>query len=334
MMIDVFTHILPPKYLSERNRRAGANFTSQYAKYPVANPGLTDLEVRFRIMDQFEGLVHVLTIAGPNVESITRPDDAVELAKIANDELAELVLKYKDRFVGAVACLPMNDMEASLEEADRAIQKLSFRGVEIFTDVDGKPVDSPEFLPLYEKMERYNLPILLHPRRENFRADYQGEKMSKYLVYTNFGWPYESSVAMARLAFSGIFDRFPRLKVLTHHAGGMVPFFSKRIELSHDFNRIRMGYQYDPPLRKPPLDYYRMFYCDTAIQGNTAALMCAHDFFGTDHMLFATDMPYDDQMGERATRETVRSIEEMDILPAEKKKIFEENARAFFRLEG
>jgi predicted TIM-barrel fold metal-dependent hydrolase len=219
-----------------------------------------------------------------------------------------------------------------LKEADRAIQELSFRGVEIFTDINGKPVDSPEFYGLYEKMERFDLPILLHPRRENLRADFAGEKVSKYLIYTNFGWPYETSVAMARLAFSGILDKYPNLKILTHHAGGMIPFFAKRIELSHDFNRIRMGYQYDPPLQKPPLGYYRMFYCDTAIQGNTPALMCAYAFFGVDHMLFATDMPYDDQLGERATRETIRSVEELDIPAAKKRKIFEENARSLFRL--
>ena len=146
-------------------------------------------------MDKFEGLVHLLTIAGPNVESITTPQDAGELARMANDEMAELVLKHPDRFVGAVACLPMNDVEAALKEADRAIKDLSFRGVEIFTDINGKPVDSQEFLPLFEKMESYNLPVLLHPRRENLRVDYPGEKLSKYLVYTNFGWPYETSVA-------------------------------------------------------------------------------------------------------------------------------------------
>jgi predicted TIM-barrel fold metal-dependent hydrolase len=332
MMIDVFTHILPPKYLSERNKRVSVSFTSQYAKYPVANPGLTDLNIRFRIMDQFKDLVHILTIAGPNVESITRPEDAVELSRIANDEMAELVAKYPDRFVGAVASLPMTDVDAALREADRAIRELNFRGVEIFTDINGKPVDSPEFLPLYEKMEQYGLPVLLHPRRENLKVDYAGEKISKYLIYTNFGWPYESSVAMARIAFSGIFHKCPGLKVLTHHAGGMVPFFAGRIDLSHDFNRIRMGYQYDPPLQKAPLDYYRMFYCDTAIQGNTPALMCAYAFFGVNHMLFATDMPYDDQLGERATRVTIQGIEEMDIPASHKKMIFEDNARSLFRL--
>jgi len=332
LKIDFAAHILPQQYLKERNKRAGKSFKTQYAKYPSANPGLTDLDIRFRVMDKFEGLVQVLSIAGPNAESITEPKDTVELARIANDEMAELINRYPDRFVGAIACLPMNDIDAALKEADRAISELRFRAVEIFTNINGKPVDSPEFMPLYEKMEGYNLPVFLHPRRANTVPDYSGEVASKYLIYTNFGWPYETSIAMARLAFGGVFDQYPNLKVITHHAGGMIPFFSKRIELSWDFNEMRMGYRVEKPLRKAPLDYYRMFFCDTAIQGNTPALMCAYNFFGAEHMLFATDMPYDNQLGERVYRETISAIEEMAISDTEKKKIFEDNARKLLRL--
>jgi predicted TIM-barrel fold metal-dependent hydrolase len=216
--------------------------------------------------------VHLLTIAGPNLESVLDPADAAECARIANDEMAELVARHPDRFCGACASLPMNDIDAALAETDRAIRDLRFRGVEIFTDLNGKPVDAPELMPLYEKMATCNLPILLHPRRTNTTADYDGETTSKYLVYTNFGWPYESSVAMARLAFGGPLERFPTLKIVTHHAGGMIPFFYKRVQLSWDFNEMRMGYRFDGQvLTKSPVDYYRMFYCDTAIQGNTPA---------------------------------------------------------------
>jgi aminocarboxymuconate-semialdehyde decarboxylase len=332
MIIDIAAHILPPKYLKERNKRAGKAFKTQYAKYPNANPGLTNLDIKFRILDKYPEVIQVLSIAGPNIESITKPEDTVMLAKIANDEMAELVAKHPDRFVSAIACLPMNDIDAALEEADRAIKELRFRAVEIFTDINGKPVDSETFMPLYEKMEAYNLPIFLHPRRTNTVADYPGEDASKYLIFTNFGWPYETSKAMARIAFGGVFDRYPKLKVITHHAGGMVPFFSKRIQLARDFNEMRMGYRDDQSPTKSPLDYYRMFYCDTAIQGYTPALMCAYDFFGVDHMLFATDTPYDNQLGERVYRETIAGIKAMPISDEEKRTIFEENARALMRL--
>src|SRR5262245_63679448 len=110
MIIDVFSHVLPPRYLAERNRRAGTRLATQYGKYFRANPGLTDLEVRFRSMDKYPDVTHLLTIAGPNVESVLDPADA------------------------------------ALAETDRAIRDLRFRGVEIFTDINGKPVDAAEFL--------------------------------------------------------------------------------------------------------------------------------------------------------------------------------------------
>ena len=160
MIIDCAAHILPPTYLKERSKRAGAAFKTQYARYPTANPGLTDLNIRFRIMDKIEGLVQVLTIAGPNVESITEPKDTIELARIANDEMAELVARYPDRFAAAVAALPMNNIDAALKEVDRAINDLRFRGVYTHTPVNDKPLDLPEFIPLYEKMSQYDLPQL------------------------------------------------------------------------------------------------------------------------------------------------------------------------------
>lgn len=332
MMIDIFTHIWTPKYAEELNKRAVDKFSPQYSRYIRAFPGLTSLDNRFKIMDKFEGLVQILTISLPNIESITEPKDTVELAQIANDEMAELIMKNPDRFVAAIACLPLNDVDAALKETDRTINNLRFRGVEIFTDINGKPIDLPEFWPLYEKMEFYDLPILLHPRRAKTQPDYAGETESKHLVFTSFGWPYETSVAMARLVFSGVFDKYPNLKVITHHAGGMIPYFCKRIQLQHNFHTMRLGYRYEHPLVKAPLDYYRMFYCDTAIHGNTAGLMCAHAFFGTDHMLFATDMPFDAHLGEWSIRETIRSVEEMTITYAEKKRIFEDNARELLHL--
>jgi predicted TIM-barrel fold metal-dependent hydrolase len=333
MIIDVFAHLLTPRYLRERNTRAGSAFGTQYAKYWSANPGLTDLDIRFRVMDAYPDVKQILTIAGPNVESIVSPADAVECARIANDEMAELVAKHPDRFVTACACLPMTDVDATLREIERAIDQLGFRGIEVFTDIRGKALDAPEFLPIFEKMQAYDLPILLHPRRTNGTPDYATEDRSKFLVYTNFGWPFESSAAMARLAFGGVLEAFPKLKIITHHAGGLIPYFHKRIELSWDFNVERMGYQRDgQTLSRSPVEYYRMFYCDTAIQGNTPALMCAYDFFGADHMVFATDTPYDNELGTRVYRETIPAVQAMAIPEADRRKIFEGNARRLFKI--
>jgi predicted TIM-barrel fold metal-dependent hydrolase len=330
MMIDVFPHILPPKFKEALYKKVPAN--SYARKVADAYPTLIDLDTRFRIMDKYEGLVQVLTLVSTPVENVAGPKEAAELARIANDEMAELVAKYPDRFAAAVACLPMNDMDAALKEVDRAITELRFRGVQIFTDINGKPLDSPEFMPLYEKMAYYNLPILLHPQRAATVPDYPNESGSKYQVSLIFGWPYETTVAMTRLVFSGVFERYPNLKVMTHHCGAMVPYFAERITAVCDSSEMRAGYGYEQHLTKRPIDYYRMFYNDTAVYGSTAALMCGYAFFGADHIIFGTDMPFDNQLGDRFIRQTISSIEQMDIPDLEKKKIFEDNARQLLHL--
>ena len=331
MKIDVFNHIIPVKYKEAlyRKMQPGA-YTRRLIE---AFPSLTELDVRFRIIDKYEGLLQVTTTGAPPVEDITEPEDSVELAKIANDEMAELVLKYPDRFPAAVACLPMNDIDAALEEVDRSITELGFRGVQIHSDINGKPLDSPEFLPLFEKMSQYNLPILLHPEiRTNQVPDYPGETESYHMIHIIFAWPYRTTVAMTRLAMSGIFEKLPNLKIITHHCGAMIPFFEQRINVAYMSHQSRMGFKHAQVLTRRPLEYFRMFYADTALYGSSPGLACGYAFFGADRMLFATDMPYDPQLGDIYTRETIRAIEEMDITDREKKKIFEDNAKDLMRL--
>lgn len=332
-MIDVFCHILTPKYLEGRNKKALSGWSSaKGAAYAQAVPTLFDLEARFRIMDRYPEYMQVLTIASPAVETMTTPEDAVDLAKIANDEMAELVMKYPERFAAAIACLPLNDIDATLAEIDRAIKDLRFRGIHVCTDINGKSLDSPEFMPIYEKMASYNLPILIHPKREATTSDYEGEEESKYLIWTRLGWPHATSMAMLRLVCSGILEKYANLKFVTHHAAGTVPYLITRIGCLDEFNEMRMGYRYKQHFSQKIVDYLRMFYNDTAVYGNTPTLMCAHAFCGAEHMLFATDMPFDSQAGYRLVRETIRSIEEMDIPDSEKRMIFEENARDLLRL--
>ena len=206
--------------------------------------------------------------AWPAVEEIAAPRTAVDLARLANDEMAELVLKYPDRFVAGVACLPMNDMDAALQETDRAINDLRLRGVLIYTPINDKPLDSPEFIPLYEKMSQYDLPILIHPMRNPDYPDYRTENESKYRVYNTFGWPYETTVAMTRIVFSGILEKYPNLKFVTHHCGGMVPYLVRKdktvLGLRRDAQRREISYR---GLQKLPLTITR---CSTPIRRFTA----------------------------------------------------------------
>ena len=171
ILIDTYSHIVTPKYLEAR-RKIAPNVQGD-----IGTHGLYDLDLRFRVMDKFEGMVQVLTMDIPPVEDFG--EHSADLARMANDEMAELVTKYPDRFIAAIASLPMNNTDATLKEVDRAINDLKFRGVLVYSNVNDKPLDSPEFMPLYEKMCQYNLPIFIHPHRDSDFSDYKTEKITQ-----------------------------------------------------------------------------------------------------------------------------------------------------------
>jgi predicted TIM-barrel fold metal-dependent hydrolase len=319
--IDLFCHILPPKYNEAfvNKARKGFNFEAN-----ASRPQLANLDLRLKTLDKFEGLKQVLTLAAPGVESAF-PGDAVDMARMANDGMAEIVNKYPDRFVAAVASLPMNDVGASLREAERAINDLKFKGIQIFSSINGKPLDSPEFLPIYEQMAQYDLPILIHPAKEREVPDYPGEKTSKYALFLVFGWPFETTLALGRLVYSGVMEKYPNLKIVAHHCGAMVPFFSARIQAVEQAGEGEII-----KLTKPPEQYFKRIYGDTVLGANTSAMMCGYDFFGADHMVFSTDYPYPG--ADFGVAAVIKGIEGMNITDEEKAKIFSKNVRQLLKL--
>ena len=320
MMIDIFTHILPPKFWTALDSKA---ISTVHRELNAPAPALLDLDKRFRMMDRFEGLKQVLTVVNPPLEMVVDAKTAVELAKLANDEMAELIVKYPERFVSAAACLPMNDVDAALKEADRSVRELNFGGVQLFTPIDNKPLDRPEFMPLYEMMSDFDLPIWIHPTREPNTPDYMGEEKSRYSLFVSIGWPYETTKAMVRLVFSGIFDKYTNLKFITHHCGAMVPSLWTRLSTK------RGGCEEGEGLKKPVEDYFKGFYADTALRGNVPGLMCGYAFFGEEHLVFGTDAPFG---GEEVYAKNIAAIDKMSIPSTAKNKISSENAKRLLHI--
>jgi predicted TIM-barrel fold metal-dependent hydrolase len=334
MKIDAFPHILPRKYFDRMLEVAPAGLALQ--KRMSGIPVLVDVDLRLRMMDRHEGYVQILTLANPPIEVVAGPAASPDLARLANDEMAALVTRLPERFPGFVASLPMNDPDAALAEMDRAIDQLGATGVQIFTNVNGRPLDGPEYQPIFARMAEHRLPIWLHPARPATATDYAGEARSKYDLWWAFGWPYETSLAMGRLVFSGLFDRHPDLVLITHHMGAMIPFCAGRIGGGLD----QLGSRSDDPgdaaalgrLRRRPIDYFRMFYGDTALFGAWHAMESGLAFFGADRILFGTDFPFDPEKGPGFIRDTIAAMERMRASDLDKEKIYEGNARRLFRL--
>jgi len=340
--IDIYTHIQPRKYLDELLKVVETHHKHLLTRFRVieSTRSLWNLDERFRIMDKYGDLVQVLVPTGPPVELLVQPKDVIRLVKLYNDEIAELVQRYPDRFIAAVACLPLNNVDMALEEAQRAITDLGFKGILVDSPVydnspeKTKPIDLPEYMPLYEMMSNYHLPIWIHPRRESSVSDYTTEKESKYFIFHCFGWPYETTVAMARLVFSGVLETYPALKLITHHCGAMIPYFADRIVNLYGYHRAHGQTGFMDKLKKPPIEYFKKFYNDTALYGNTAGLMCGYAFFGIDRLLFGTDMPYDTEQGGQFIRETIQAIKQMNISDLEREKIFKDNALDLLNLSA
>lgn len=334
MKIDIFNHIFP-KYYYEKMIDIAPNAKDMNKR--VRNiPCIVDLDERFRIMDRFEDYAQIICLPNPPIESFGPPPVSTELAKIANDGLVELVKKHPDRFPGFVASLPMNDPEGLLKEAKRSVEELGAVGVQIFTNVNGRPLDKPETMPLFDLMAELDRPIWMHPARGADFPDYKGESKSHYEIWWTFGWPYETSVAMAHLVFSGIFDRYPNLKIITHHLGGMIPYFEGRVGPGWDQLGTRTSDEdYTlvlKRLKKRPLDYFKLFYADTAVFGSREATICGLKFFGPERVLFGSDSPFDPEKGSAYIRWTIEIIDHLEISPQERYAIYEGNAKRLLKL--
>lgn len=341
--VDAFCHILPLEYVKAMAKYSKKGDTGVYhaTKVPGVSPQptITNLDERFRQMDKYDQYLQLINISLPAPEDITDGQDTIDLARIGNDALAELVYRYPDRFVAATGCLPMNNIDAAMTELDRCIKDLKFRGVQINTTIGGKPLDDPEYDPLWAKMNEYNLPVQIHPRHmvegiRQFSDAEIPEDRVEFWARMPYNWPFETTIAMGRLVYSGILEKYPDLKILTHHCGGVTPFHILRETWFHNSAEMRFGVDVMPEhrLREGVLANYKKFYVDTACYGATATLMCGYELYGAEHMLFATDIPYDSMGGARLIPETIRSIEEMNISEGEKKAIFCDNAIKLFNL--
>jgi predicted TIM-barrel fold metal-dependent hydrolase len=335
--IDVFNHFFPDN-LWQRLQTLGGSAQAIGARMRSV-PCVWDLDTRFRVMDLFDAhdYTQVISLGMPPLEAMGEPEVVVELARLGNDGMAKLVADHPDRFVGYLASLPMNAPEAAAREAERALGDGGASALQIHSNINGLPLDDERFRPIFEIAERMDKPIFLHPSRNAAMPDYASETKSRYEIWWTFGWPYETSAAMVRLVCSGMLDEFPKLKVLAHHLGAMVPFFEMRVGPGMDQMGVRTSDEdlgaVLRSLKKRPIEYFKDFYADTAVFGSRPATVCGLEFYGADKVLFASDCPFDPEGGAGYIRDTSAVLESLDLTPEDRDKISFANAERLLGLD-
>ena len=243
----------------------------------------------------------------------------VGLIQAANDGFAEICARHPERFV-AFAALPLVDVDTSLRELHRAVNDLGMKGVILGTNVLGEPLDGEALYPVYEELNRLELPVLIHPMDPGGPAQAYEYRLDLYV-----GWPTDTTLAVARLILSGALDRFPNMKLILSHLGGSTHYLLERIsEAGRHFGRM------ERPLR----DYYHSIYYDTAGPVSSSAVLCAHRLFGAGQILFGTDYPFGSERGRDYIQRAVASVEELALPAPDQEAIFFRNTQGLLKLPG
>ncbi|MFC3932063.1 amidohydrolase family protein [Streptococcus dentapri] len=297
MKIDVFAHVLLPNFY----KKMLGLVPDLPQKMPfLKNPLLSDVHLRQE--KAISDVKQVISFVNVNPEDYLEPNQALAMVREANQELLDTVEANPDQFLGGVAMLALNHIEGSLYILEEFVQKnKSIFGVQLFTRHLGLSIADEQFKPIFAKCEELDIPIWLHPVFDNRKPD-------NNIV---FSWEYEQSQAMLQLVEAGVFQDFPNLKIIVHHAGALAPFFSGRI-------------QYILPEKQ--VEDFRKFYVDTAILGNPKALELTIDYFGIERVLFGTDAPLGIAPA-GATQVIVEAIDSLSLSQVDKQAIYSDNFR-------
>jgi predicted TIM-barrel fold metal-dependent hydrolase len=317
VVIDVFCHHISK---SVGNILEKGKYYGEGKEFPYP-PHNGDPEVRLALMDKYGINIQALSQTTPVLLGLS-PQDAAEVCRLSNDDNYALCKAHPDRFVN-ICIISLLDMDSAMRELDRSINELDCRGVTISSSQNGKGLDSPEYFPFYEKIVEHDLPILIHGTHWECSPLMDMDNAWRFLHV--FGWDYDSTQAVWRLIFGGVIDRFPSLKIVTHHLGNYIPFFVRRIE--QNFNNFLRD-----KLPRHISEYWGNIYGDTAVDGTAGAFPCGYAFFGSDRMMYGSDYPFGAEAGEDFIRENLAGVKAMAIPEDEKRKILRENAKKMLKI--
>jgi aminocarboxymuconate-semialdehyde decarboxylase len=326
LIIDFHNHFYPEGYIRELNSGEGYAKVSTDAQsreiieysgdYNVVVGPHVKVDDRLRAMDRYGIDLEILSLTTPGVERESLPR-GIKLARLANDDFSSISETHPERF-RALAILPLQDPGTSVDELDRAVRDLGLKGVMLFSNVSGKPLDSPELLPVYERAAKLDVPLFIHPT-----SPINSRGMDDYRLVPIIGFTVDTSLALLRLIFSGVLDRLPNLKLVVAHTGGVFPYLRGRIEIGYNaYPECRVN------ISSPPSFYFkRNVWVDTVCYDRDI-LMSTYAFLGPDRILLGTDFPH--QIGDM--EKAVGRIKNLQITDEEKEKILGENSSRLLKL--
>lgn len=324
--IDAFTHFTFPSFVAALEEASG--LPHEFSRLFASTRTLIDEGARLELMDELGVEKHVLVPLpeiGLSPGVLSRPDVAARLARLCNEQMAALVRRRPDRFIG-VAMLPQSNGEALAAELDFAVRELGLAGGVLGPGPTLLPADSPQFEALWRKAVELDVPVWLHPARSQAFPEYEGERASKYQFFQVYSWLLDTTLAMHRIVFSGVFERHPRLKLVAHHAGALVPLYCGRVDIGIRFFEANAGVDHEAKVKAPYEKHYAKFFVDTATQSfNPGVLRLAVDFFGPSQVLFGSDAPMDAEGGREMGRNADAGVAELALDPAERQAIYAEN---------
>ena len=284
---------------------------------------LLDLdEERLRIMDEAGIAMHLLSLTSTGVQALDT-ERAVSLARLANDRLAAAIARHPHRYAGLASIAPQDPARA-VKELERAIKELKLNGVIINSHTRGEYLDEEKYWPILEAAEALEAPIYIHPRSP---SPAMAQPYRKYhLEHAIWGYAVETGLHGVRLIMSGVFDRYPKLKIVLGHMGENIPYSLYRMDWMHSRAPVAMD---RPKLRLRPSDYFKQNFMITTSGVNWhAPLKFCIEVLGADNIMWAVDYPYQE------THEAVRYMNEAPISEADRHKIFHGNAERVFRIRA
>ena len=278
---------------------------------------------RLKNMDMAGVDMQVLSLSTPGCEQFP-PAKANSLSRKTNEELYEVINKHPDRFAGLAALAPQSPEKAA-RELERAVRELGLKGAKINSHVKGDYLDNKKYWPIFEMAESLDVPVFLHPNTPSPRSIKPYEDYGFALAGPPWGFGAETSLHALRLIYSGVFDKYPRLKIVLGHLGEGLVFWLYRIDFS--FKRPWMEEEIRPKIKRMPSEYLRNnFYVNTSGMYSIPAFMSVYLELGAEHIMFAADYPYEN------SQEAVEFIKQVPICDADKERIQHLVAEKLFKL--